>query len=75
MIESLRRSRAEVKRKGSSFTVSGSMFVARQGVADFFSNQSPLESTMVDYSDDADSTHESDCSSFTVSCLKAPSSF
>ena len=28
-------------------------------VADFFSNQSPLESTMVDYSDDADSTHES----------------
>lgn len=32
-------------------------------------------SEMVDYSDDADSTHESDCSSFTVSCLKAPSSF
>jgi hypothetical protein len=73
MIESLRRSRAEVK--GRYFTVSGSMFVARQGVADFFSNQSPLESTMVDYSDDADSTHESDCSSLTVSCLKAPSSF
>lgn len=44
MREALRRSRAEVKRKGSSFTVSGLMFVARQGFTDFFSNQSP-EST------------------------------
>ena len=45
MREAIRRSRAEVKRKGSSFTVSGLMFVARQGFTDFFSNQSPLEST------------------------------
>nr|QHR87532.1 hypothetical protein Q903MT_gene1543 [Picea sitchensis] len=43
MREALRRSRAEVKRKGSSFTVSGLMFVARQGFTDFFSNQSPLD--------------------------------